>query len=124
MNGEPNVQNNDFRRATIGGGIAGRDYTGNIIHNHGQQQGLAEAAAEIQKLLEQLEQTYSTDTTTGKMQIAAEAIERIKDDPNLAERILSALKAGGAAALAQLLSHPAASFAIAALDDWHKIQKS
>lgn len=81
---------------------------------------IAEIAAEIQSLLEQLEKFYSTETTTGKMKIATEAIECIDRDPNLAKPILSALKAGDISSLQQLLNHPAASFTIAALQDWQK----
>lgn len=85
-----------------------------------QKQNLAEAAAEIQQLLIQLEKSYPTDTTTGKMTVATEAIKRIENDPKLVKRILSALKAGGTQALAQFLNHPAASFVIGALEDWQK----
>jgi hypothetical protein len=47
----------DLSVAKFGGGFAGEDYTGNLIHNYApeQKQTLAEAAAEIQKLLKQLE---------------------------------------------------------------------
>jgi hypothetical protein len=38
----------------------------------------------------------------------------------LGDRIVSALKTGGIQALGQMLNHPAASFAIAALEDWQK----
>jgi hypothetical protein len=85
-----------------------------------QRQTLAEAAAEIQKLLEQLSQTYSTDTVLERMQLATEAVTRIKSNPNLMQRLVSSLQAGGVSALEQLLNHPAASFVIAALEDWQK----
>ncbi len=85
-----------------------------------QKQSLADAAKEIQALLKQLEQTYSTNTTTGKMNIATEAIKHIDNDPKLTRRIFSSLKAGGVSALEQLLNHPAASFFIAALEDWQQ----
>ncbi len=52
--------------------------------------------------------------------IATLAIKRIENDPTIKERVLSALKAGGVEALAQLLNHPAASFVIGALEDWQK----
>ena len=67
---------------------------------------------------------YPTNTTTGKMAIATKAIERIDNDPKLASRILSALKAGGTSALDSLLDHPAASFAIAVLEDWQQTKGS
>lgn len=85
-----------------------------------QRQTLAEAAAEIQKLLEQLSQTYSTDTVSERMQLATEAVTRIESNPNLMQRLVSSLQAGGVSALEQLLNHPAASFVIAALEDWQK----
>ncbi|MBD2411260.1 hypothetical protein FACHB389_16350 [Nostoc calcicola FACHB-389] len=85
-----------------------------------EKQNLVEAAIEIQQLLKQLEQTYPSDTTTGKMTIATEAIKHIEDDPTLMKRVLSAVKAGGTQALEQFLNHPAASFVIAALEDWQK----
>ena len=88
--------------------------------NEAQQQTFAEAAAEIQQLLEQLDKTYSTDTTTDKMIIAAEAVKQIDSNPTLTARILSALKVGGVKAFEQFLSHPAASFVIGALEAWQK----
>ncbi|MBW4430686.1 MAG: CHAT domain-containing protein [Pelatocladus maniniholoensis HA4357-MV3] len=100
------------------------DYIQGNYYAASKQQNLAEAAAEIQKLLEQLDQSYSTDTTLGKMQVAAETIKAIENNPIRAERITSALKAGGVQALAQLLNHPAASFVIGALEDWQKTKSS
>lgn len=83
-----------------------------------QQQTLTEAAAEIQALLEQLEKSYPTDTTTGKMALAMEAIAQIDSNPTLTARILSALQVGSIKAFEQFLNHPAASFVIGALEDW------
>ena len=90
------------------------------ITNINNSQDLTQAAADIQALLEQLEETYPTNTTLGKVAIAEEAIQHIDNDPRLTSRILSALKAGGTSALDSLLDHPAASFAIAALEDWQQ----
>ncbi len=86
-----------------------------------QQQSLAESAAEIQALLEQLSKNYPPDTTKGKMKLATEVIDRIERNPTLMERIVSALKAGGISALEQALNHPAASFVIGALEDWKEM---
>ena len=94
------------------------------VINEAQQRNLAEAAAEIQQLLEQLEKSYPTNTTMGKMQIATEAISQIDSNPTLAGRILSALKAGGISAFEQLLNHPSASFVIGALADWQETKGS
>ena len=95
----------------------------NTYHQE-QKQNLTEAAAEIQQLLEQLEKSYSTETTIGKMGLATEVIERIDNNPTLRARVLNALKAGSVKAFEQFLNHPAASFVIAALEDWHKNKKS
>jgi chemotaxis response regulator CheB len=89
-----------------------------------QKRTLAEAADEIQQLLIQLEKSYPTDTTTGKMTVATEAIKHIDSNPKLHKRVLNALKAGGVQALEQFLNHPAASFVIGALEDWQKTQKN
>ncbi|MBD2205599.1 hypothetical protein H6G33_24970 [Calothrix sp. FACHB-1219] len=90
------------------------------VINEAERQNLAQAAAEIQKLLEQLDKSYPSNTTVGKMAIATETINQIDSDPTLAARILSALKAGGVSAFEQFLNHPAASFVIGALEDWQK----
>ena len=94
------------------------------VINEAEQQNLAQAAADIQALLKQLEETYPTDTTLGKVAIANEAIQHIDNDPKLTQRILSALKAGGTSALDSLLDHPAASFVIGALEDWQQTKNS
>ena len=85
-----------------------------------QQQNLAEAARDIQELLEQLEKTYSSKTTMDRMKIATEVITHIDNHPTKAQKIFNAIKAGGVAAVEQLLNHPASSFVIAALNDWQK----
>ncbi|MGB5596529.1 MAG: pentapeptide repeat-containing protein [Crocosphaera sp.] len=90
-----------------------RDY----YNNQETKQNLAEAAGEIQELLEKLSETYPTNTTTGKMKIAGEAIEKIENNPQLKQKLLSAIKAGSLAAIDSMLNHPAASFVIAALED-------
>jgi hypothetical protein len=54
------------------------------------------------------------------MQLATEAVTRIEGNANLTQRVTSAVQAGGTSALGQLLNHPAASFVIAALEDWQK----
>lgn len=130
MSGDRNIQaGRDYYET-------GREYRETYINDQGrytekhyynnpeQKQNLAEAAAEIQQLLETLSKTYPTDTTTGKMEVAAAAFEQIQTNPDLSNRVLSALKAGGVSAFEQLLNHPAASFVIGALQDWQETQQS
>ncbi|NJS15895.1 MAG: hypothetical protein HC787_00435 [Nostocaceae cyanobacterium CSU_2_110] len=110
------------RTINTGGGNYNESIQGNYIQGNyyagGEPKSLADAAAEIQALLEQLDKTYPSNTTTGKMAIATEALARIEGDKPMSERVLSALKAGGVSAFEQLLNHPAASFVIGALEDW------
>lgn len=117
MSGDRNIQTDRYNRET-----QVRDQStyieGDYYNNNPEQkQNLAKAAAEIQQLLETLDKTYPTDTTTGKMKVAAAAVEQIDTNPALSNRVLSALKAGGVSAVEQLLNHPAASFFIAALQE-------
>ncbi|AOY82914.1 MULTISPECIES: hypothetical protein [Moorena] len=102
----------------LSGNVKGNIY--NNTYNSEQKRNLAEAASEIQQLLEQLEKSYSTQTITGKLNIATKAIEHIESNPKLSDKIVNALKAGSIQALAQLLNHPASSFVIAALEEWDK----
>ena len=97
------------------------DYTtNNQVSNYtsNQKQNLTEAAAEIQRLLEQLSKTHPTKTPQEKIIIAAELVDEIDNSPTLKQRLISGLKAGGVSALGSMLSHPAASIAIAALEGW------
>ena len=122
LQGDRNMTEN--RTVHMGSGNYNERIEGDYIQGNyyaaGEKQNLAEAAAEIQALLEQLSKTYPADTTTGKMRIATEVIDRIESNPTLMERILSALKAGSISALEQALNHPAASFVIGALEDWQQ----
>ena len=101
------------------GNVAGDAIAGNKIVT---SQNLAEAAQEIQALIEQLATTYNTDSMMAKVAFAEEIKNQVEGDPSLGGRILSASKAGGIAAIEQFLNHPLASFVMAALEDWQKKQ--
>lgn len=115
-----NIQKNDFRSASIGGGIAGRDYTGDVIHNNAVRQNLAEAAAEIQQLLKQLEQSYPTETLTEKAIVAEEAIKRIEANTTLKERMLGALKSVGVETFKEAVDHPLVNILMAGIEGWQE----
>jgi uncharacterized protein YjbI with pentapeptide repeats len=85
------------------------------IHNYApeQNQTLAEAAAEIQKLLKQLEQTNSSATEADKKAYVTASIP-----PTFRARIVSALKAGGKEALKELLDNPYINIGLAIVEDW------
>lgn len=121
MQGERNIHvGRDYREIHVSD--QGTYVEGDCYQNPAQKQNLAEAAAEIQQLLEQLDQTYATDTAAGQMQAAQATVQQLEGTPT-ADRILSALRAGGSAALKQALNHPAATFLLALLEDWQKTQE-
>lgn len=122
--GDRYLQNGNFGIGHMSDGtIEGGAKVAGVI-NEAEQQNLAEAAAQIQQLLEQLEKSYPTNTTTGKMVIATEAIKQIEANPTLMTRVLSAINAGGVSAVESLLNHPAASFVVGALQDWQATKGS
>ncbi len=91
---------------------------------------LAEAAKEIQELLEQLEGTYSQNktaqeiTNAEKMTLALRVIEQIKSDQTLKQKVIKALEPGETEALSELLNHPAGQFITAAIEDLQSTNES
>jgi Asp-tRNA(Asn)/Glu-tRNA(Gln) amidotransferase C subunit len=77
--------------------------------NEAEQQNLAKAAQEIQQLLEQLSQTYPTQTFPQKAAVAVEAVKEIENNPTLKERIRNAIKAMGVQAFMEAIDHPVAN---------------
>ncbi|MEQ9000290.1 MAG: hypothetical protein RID53_27760 [Coleofasciculus sp. B1-GNL1-01] len=115
---------NEGTQGNLAGKNVGRQQS--IINNNyapEQRQILADAAQEIQAILEQLDKFYDINTNTGKMALTLEAVQRIESNPTLAKRILSALATGSVKAFEQFLNHPAASFVIGALEDWEKTKE-
>jgi hypothetical protein len=87
------------------------------IHNNSpkQEQNLAEAAAEIQQLLKQLEVTNPTATE-------AEKITHVNDEttPSFKRRAVAALQAGGEAAIEEFLDNPYVNVGKAIVKGWIK----
>jgi len=126
MSQSPKKQSNfNLQGAQFAGGLVDADTVnaqqigGNITnYNPEQRQNLAEAAAEIQQLLNQLGQTYPTNTPLEKQIVVTEALKEIERNPTLKARVIGALKAGGTEALKELLDHPAVNVLLAALEGW------
>jgi uncharacterized protein YjbI with pentapeptide repeats len=112
----------DMRNSIIGN-VVGTAESGStqqsIQHNYPleQKQSLAEAAAQIQKLLEQLEKTNPTATETDKQAFVTAAIR-----PEDRSRIVKALQAGGEKALEEFLKNPYVNVAIAIVKEWQKAE--
>jgi len=96
----------------IGGDKIGRDKIGTQINN---SQNLAQAAQEIQQLLDHLSQEYNPHTPKGQSLIKDEVITAIQNNPQLRQRVTNALKEAGTAALEELIHHPAITITIAGI---------
>jgi hypothetical protein len=120
-----NDMNIDQSNSSIGvgvnhGEINTKKLAGTI--NEAEKQNLAEAAAEIRQLLEQLSQSYPTNTTAEKMAVAAKAINRIESDPNWKQRAINAVSKGGLAAFEKAIDNPAGAFVVGAIQGWQEAE--
>ncbi len=94
------------------------EQVGGTIHNYAEQLNLAEAAKDIQDLLQQLEETYPVNNNTEKMILVTEAVKQIESNPALKLKVIGALKAGGIAAFKELVNNPLVNILLAALEGW------
>jgi len=87
----------------------------NVAPESKEKRTLAEAAAEIQKLLKQLEQTNPTVTDSEK-------IAHVNDEttPSFKRRAVSALQACGEAAIEEFLDNPYVNVGKAIIKGWIK----
>ncbi|NEQ83865.1 MAG: hypothetical protein F6K26_27890 [Moorea sp. SIO2I5] len=86
-----------------------------------QKQSLAEAAAEIQQLLNQLSQTNPTTTNKEKMTFVGEVIDKIDNNPTLKNKVINALKAGGVEAFKEAIDHPLVNILMATVEGWTEV---
>jgi uncharacterized protein YjbI with pentapeptide repeats len=84
-----------------------------------QKQNLAEAAAEIKQLLDQLAQTYPNRTES----IVVNAIQtEVKRNPTLKARLINALKTGGVEALKTVFNHPLVSVPVETIKGFLEVE--
>jgi len=100
-----------------------RDQVG-TQYNHAPNQNLAEAAAEIQQLLDQLAKTNPTSTEAEKKIFVSTAINSIKNQPTLKDRAWGALKAGSIEAVKTIANHPAVSIPVEVVKGWIEAEPS
>lgn len=95
-----------------------------IQHNYTseQKQTLAQAAAEIQQLLNQLSQTNPTTTNKEKIAVVSKAVDQIENNLTLKARVINALKVGGIEALKEAINHPLVNILMATLEGWQEGQ--
>jgi tetratricopeptide (TPR) repeat protein len=94
-----------------------RDQVG-TQNNYALNQNLAEAAAAIQQLLDQLAKTNPTSTEAEKKIFVSTAINSIKNQPTLKDRAWGALKAGSIEAVKAIANHPAVSIPVEVVKGW------
>ncbi|WP_335064988.1 pentapeptide repeat-containing protein [Nostoc sp.] len=127
--GSKKQSNFDLKGAQFAGGLVNADTVnagqigGNMTnYSPEQRQNLAEAAAEIQQVLNQLSQTYPTNTPLEKQIAITEALKQIDSNPTLKARVIGALKAGGTEALKELVDHPLVNILLATLEGWQDVE--
>jgi hypothetical protein len=86
-----------------------------------QKPSLKYTAAKIQKLLEQLEEIYPTNTPLEKQMVVTEVIKRIETNPSLKGWVREALKGVSTEALKQLIDHPLVNVLLAALEGYQRV---
>lgn len=92
-----------------------------IQHNYAPQQDLAQAAKDIQDLLQQLDLDYATTNQTEQATALTQKVKQQK--PEVRARVVGALEKGGKKALEKLVDHPAAAIAIAVYEGWKDAKK-
>ncbi|NER20723.1 MAG: hypothetical protein F6J96_08420 [Symploca sp. SIO1C2] len=100
-----NISSGSVGGINMGGGMMENVTSSQTNNEIKDNKNLAEAAKEIQALLTQLEQTNPNSTESDKEKIAQKAVQEIKKDHSLKERVVAALQAGGVETFKQMLDH-------------------
>jgi hypothetical protein len=100
---KPTFGGDYVRRDKFGGDQVMRDKIGTQINN---APNLAQAALEIQELLDTLSDTYNPSTANGQEKIKTAAIESIEQNPTFKARIVNALTEGSYTALEEAVDRP------------------
>jgi ABC-type glycerol-3-phosphate transport system substrate-binding protein len=121
LDSTPSSFANEFQQIIIqeGGFYIGGDYVVDYFNQAGEKrQTLAEAAAEIEQLLKQLEKSNPNATDVEKV-----AFVNDETPPNFKSRLISALKSGGLTTL-DIMSSPYSQIFSAIIDGWITTEKS
>lgn len=104
----------DFRDVNFGGGFAGRDYTGNVIHNY-TDASLNETVAKIETLINDLCRNSPVNSTSQQMTIATQVIGAIEDDLDWRQKTIQACQQG---LLEAIKTNPIGAFVAGAIEGW------
>lgn len=122
---EKPVKNVEVEMNVHGGqvtGMVGKNEGNITIQASEQKQTLVEAAAQIQALLKQLDQSYPTQIAPDTKAEIDVAVKGISKDPTLSQRAIAALKAGGIEALKELTDNPYINILVATWEGWQQGQ--
>lgn len=114
MSGKRIEQSGNFGVGVNKGKIRTEKLAGTL--NEAEQKNLADAATEIQQLLEQLSETYPTTTSREKNIVVGEVVDRIESNPTLKARVINALKTGGTEAFKEAVDHPLINILVATIE--------
>jgi small GTP-binding protein len=111
----------NFNSYGSGDNVGGDKVLGDKINTQiNNNQNLAQAAADIKSLLDQLSEEYNPNSSLGQQKISDGAIAAIEQNPTLKGRVINALKEGSAAALTSAIDHPVAAICIAAFKGFNE----
>ena len=110
---KPTPMSNTINQYGQGDNIAGdkvmRDKIQTQINNNPD---LAQAARDIKALLDELSEEYNPAAPKGQTKIKESALAQIRQNPQLKQRTLKALKSAGEEALEQAIQHPVAKVVV------------
>ena len=86
------------------------------VNHSGEKQNLIEAAAEIQQLLKQIQETNPIATEAQQEMFVSAAIT-----PNNRQRLINAFKEGGRGAIEEFLDNPYLNVAIKIIEGWRNL---
>jgi hypothetical protein len=100
----------NLNNAKFGSGFAGTGgtQTGGTFYDYSSNPSLAEAATEIQQILQRLEATNPTTTSTDKRAVVNQAIDEIENNADLKARVVAALNSSSTEVLKAAINHPLA----------------
>lgn len=97
-------------------------YRSKLLLRTEQKQSLVETAAEIQNLLQQLQEEYPTNTPVEKGFVVTEALKQIESNPTFQARLIAAIKAGGIESLKELVDNRLINIFVASLEGWQETE--
>jgi hypothetical protein len=91
------------------------------IHHHTLKPNLVQAAVALEQLLQQLGQTYRTNTPLEKLAVVTEALQVIESNPTLKAQVIVALKEAGPEGIRERVDNTLVNIFLAAVEEWQGV---